>query len=99
MMKSSDKTAKLPTKAGLMVRLLVVAYLAYIIYSMKDVGTKYSGAELGFYIAVLVVFAVCGLLLAVLSVRDLLQGRYAGGALDTETDTEVLEEHNIHSDL
>ena len=88
----SNGTAKLPTKAGLMIRLLVSAYLIYIIYSMRDVGTRYSGRELGFYIAILVIFAICALLLTLFSIRDLVKGRYADGALDVEMGKDISEE-------
>ena len=95
-MKEERKSTKLPTKAGLMIRLLVVAYIVYIIYSMRDVGSRYSGAELGFYIAVLVVFAICGLILAIFSIRDLLKGNYAGGAMDLEMEESSSEEENTN---
>lgn len=89
-MKKSE-TTKLPTKAGLMIRLMVVAYLIYIIYSLRDVGTRYSGGELAFYIVVLAVFAIFALGLTIFSVRDLIKGRYVGGAMDTESIEKVPE--------
>lgn len=87
----NTETTKLPTKTGLMIRLMVVAYIIYIIYSLRDVGTRYSGAQLTFYIAVLAVFAVFAVGLTIFSVRDLIRGRYVGGALDSENAENVTE--------
>lgn len=87
----STETTKLPTKTGLMIRLLVAAYLIYIIYSLRDVGTRYSGGELVFYIVVLAVFAIFAVGLTVFTVRDLIKGRYTDGALDNKNCEEMSE--------
>lgn len=78
------KTTYLPTRLSLTIRLLVAAYLAYIVYSLKGVNEKYAGTELVFFLIAIVVFSIVAVFLIVHSLRALATGRYVGGTMDTD---------------
>ncbi|WMC94262.1 hypothetical protein [Kineothrix sp. MB12-C1] len=86
-----DKGGKkiyLPTKLSLTIRLMVAAYLLYIVYSLRDVTQKYSGSELVFFLVAIAAFVVIGVLLIIHSARALAMGKYVGGAMDREDNDE-----------
>lgn len=79
------ETAKLPTQASLIIKLFAAAYFIYLATSFGDVWNRYEGAELVFYMAVIAVFGIVGIGIGVLSVRDLIRGRYIDGKTDDKS--------------
>lgn len=79
------KAGYLPTRLSLTIRLLVAAYLVYIVYSLKGVNEKYAGTELVFFIIAMVAFSIIAVFLIIHSLRALSTGRYVGGAMDTDS--------------
>lgn len=89
-MSDSKRTAKLPNQMSLYIRLFAAAYLLYLAFSFGDVWNRYTGGELLLYVAAMIAFGVIGLGIGIVSVRDLIKGRYVGGKLDNSTE-EMLE--------
>lgn len=85
-MNSNKETNNLPPQLSLIIRLFASVYLIYLALSFGDVGNRYEGAELIFYIIVIGVFAIVGLTIGILSARDLIKGQYIGGKLDNNSD-------------
>lgn len=87
----------LPTKFMLTARVLVGGYLLYTAYSLIEGVVGGEGRDKYFLGAFMVAFTIIGILLLLFSGRDLLSGRYVGGALDggeisEEADKEAEEE-------
>lgn len=76
------ETKYLPTTFTLTVRALVGAYLLYTAYSLIDGVMNGEGRDKYFFGVFLIAFTVIGILLLLCAGRDLLRGRYVGGALD-----------------
>lgn len=95
-MNDNNEDKKLPARGSLVMRLLVSLYLLYIVFSLRDVGSKYKDAELTFFLIAMVVFGVVGLILLVMSAYNLIRGKYIGGKLDDspEEETEKDSEEN-----
>lgn len=89
-MSDSREIKNLPNQMSLIIRLFASVYLLYLAISFGNVGNRYEGVELIFYIVVIAVFAVFGLLIGILSAIDLAKGRYIGGKMD-ESSGEVAE--------
>ena len=83
-MNDSKGTAKLPNQMNLYIRIMVAAYFIYLGFSFGDVWNRYVGAELIFYLLFMIGFVIIGLIISVLSVKDLVTGRYVGGKLDSD---------------
>lgn len=75
-------TQYLPPKFSLTIRVLVGAYVIYLSYGLIDGVVGGEGRDKYFLGAFMIAFAVIGLLLLFFSGRDLLQGKYVGGAMD-----------------
>lgn len=86
--KEGSKSSYLPTKLSLFIRAAVGVYLLYIVYTLRDVTQKYTGKELIFFLAAIVLFGVLGIFLCIHSARGLVTGRYEGGAMDSGSDRE-----------
>ena len=80
--KKKIPTKQLPTKLTLTIRLLVGAYLLYTAYGLFPGATSPTEENHLFLAFFMVVFAVIGVMLLVVSGRSLLQGRYVDGELD-----------------
>lgn len=91
-MKDSKKEKKLPAKVSLIIRLFAAVYLLYLVVSLGDVGSRYEGAELVFYLIAMAVFGIVGIVLAAFSAKDLLQGRYIDGKLDNSISEETADD-------
>lgn len=80
---------RLPRQNSLMIRILVGAYLLYTSYSLLD--SFINGGDMNKYMlgAFILFFTVIGILLILLSGRDLYRGRYVGGKMDPETQDEA----------
>lgn len=90
--KGDGRKAKLPNKLSLMIRIGVALYLFYTVYSLRDVFNNYSGGELIFFVGMMLIFLVIGVIICIFSGRDLMQGRYEGGAMDVEMNGETAAE-------
>lgn len=88
----TGRKAKLPNKLSLMIRIGVALYLFYTVYSLRDVFNNYSGGELIFFVGMMLIFLVIGVIICIFSGRDLMQGRYEGGAMDVEMNGETAAE-------
>lgn len=82
----TEVKGKLPTKLALMFRVGVALYLFYTVYSLRDVFGKYGGGQLVFFVGMMALFTFVGIAVCFFSLRDLMQGRYAGGVLDRDTE-------------
>lgn len=87
----------LPTKFMLTARVLVGGYLLYTAYSLIEGVVGGEGRDKYFLGAFMVAFTIIGILLLLFSGRDLLSGKYVGGALDggeiaEEAEKEAAEE-------
>lgn len=80
--KKKIPTKQLPTKLTLTIRLLVGAYLLYTAYGLFPGATSDTEEGRLFLAIFMVLFAVIGVLLLVVSGGALLKGRYVGGELD-----------------
>lgn len=81
----------LPTKVVLTIRVLVGAYLLYTAYSLIGGVVNGEGRDKYFFAAFIVFFAAAGIILMILSGRDLMRGKYAGGAMDPGEAEEAAE--------
>lgn len=88
----AGRKEKLPNKLSLMIRIGVALYLFYTVYSLRDVFDNYSGGELIFFVGMMLVFLVIGVIICIFSGRDLMQGRYEGGAMDVEMNGDIAAE-------
>lgn len=83
---SMEKKKKKPLlpKSSLIIRLVAGMYLIYLAYelAMGLMQSTGDGAPLGVSVAAIVVFAVCGIILAVASGRAFLKGEFQGGIMD-----------------
>ena len=78
------KNKPLLPKSSLIIRLVAGMYLIYLAYEIA-MGLKEStgeGAPFGVSIAAIVVFAVCGILLAAVNGKAFLKGEFQGGIMD-----------------
>lgn len=91
-MKDKKKNTALPAKVSLIIRLFAAVYLLYLVVSLRDVGSRYEGVELVFYVAAMAVFGIVGIAIGFLSAKDLLQGRYIDGKLDNSEPEEMPED-------
>lgn len=90
--KKKIPTKQLPTKLTLTIRLLVGAYLLYTAYGLFPGATSATEENHLLLAVFMVLFAVIGVLLLVVSGRSLLQGRYADGELDAGEEEEVQDQ-------
>lgn len=76
---------KLGTQLSLMARLLVGGYVFYLGYGLRDaVSTADGMGKAILFICIIAVFSIAGGILAYISLRDLIIGRYVGGKLDLD---------------
>lgn len=87
-MKEEKNEKVLPTIQSLVLRIAVGLYLLYIIYMLRDALQKYTGKELYFYIAAIVMFAVISAILLIHSGYSLIKGRYVRGTEDETNDAD-----------
>ncbi|MBQ6996063.1 MAG: hypothetical protein IJN64_16505 [Lachnospiraceae bacterium] len=81
-MQNEQVTSKLPSKMSVIVRIMVSAYLLYTVLSLGDVWNRYSNGELILYLVIMIFFVVIALFMGSISIRDLIKGKYCGGAMD-----------------
>lgn len=81
----------LPTKVMLTIRVLVGAYLLYTAYSLIGGVVGGEGRDKYFFGAFIVFFTIAGIFLMIYAGRDLLRGKYIGGAMDDTPQDEDTE--------
>ena len=72
-------------RSSLILRIAVGLYLFYTIYMLQDALHKYTGMELAFYIAAVVIFGIIAVILLVHSGYSLIKGQYTSGAQDEDS--------------
>lgn len=82
-MQNEQVTNKLPSKLSVIVRIMVSGYLLYTVFSLGDVWNRYCGGELIMYLAIMSVFLIAAFAMGAIAIRDLIKGKYCGGAMDT----------------
>ena len=73
----------LSTRNWLLCKVLIGAYLIWNTYQLLQGISNYEGTQKMLFLGFSVVFAVVGAGLIILSIRDILQGYYVGGPMDT----------------
>lgn len=72
-----DKQKKsYPSKVSLMLRIVVSAYLLYLVWGLRDAPASHTGAERLLFIAAMIVFTVVAVLLGGFSLKAYLKGEY-----------------------
>ena len=91
-MKENGKKNKIVlTPATLFLRIAVGAYLLYTVYGLRNTLLEYSGRELVFFAAVMVIFSLIAAFLLIHSGYCLIKGQYKKR---TEEEPEEKEEDN-----
>lgn len=85
----------LPTKAMLIVRILVGGYLFYTAYSLIEGVKSVRGGELVFLCAAMAAFVAFGIGFILFSVKSLKAGKYKGGSMDAGEDAQTQETGRI----
>lgn len=78
----------LPPQFALVARICVGGYLLYTAYSLIDSVINGEGISRYWMGIAMVVFTIVGILLIFFSGRDMLRGKYVGGAMDAGTEEE-----------
>ena len=81
----------LSTRNWLLCKVLIGAYLIWNTYQLLQGIAHYEGTQKMLFLGFSVVFAVVGAGLIILSIRDILQGYYVGGPMDTSKKEEEKE--------
>jgi len=85
-------SASLPTKVALTLRIIVALYVLYMAYGLKDSFVLPIEAKNIPVIIAAVIFVFASLLIIYLSGRDLISGRFQGGALDASSKEDNTED-------
>lgn len=65
-----------PSKISLILRIVVSAYLLYLVWGLRDAPASHTGAQRLLFIAAMVVFTVVAVVLGGLSLKAFLNGEY-----------------------
>ncbi len=79
---SNDKKRPLTTKSSLIIRLIAGMYLIYLAYELFMGLNTSEGAPIAVAIGAAVIFAICGVVLVIVSGRAFLKGNFQGGIMD-----------------
>lgn len=71
-----DKKKKYPAKITLVLRIVVAAYLLYLVWGLRGAPGSHEGAEKVLFIVAMVVFVVAAVLIGGFSLKALLNGEY-----------------------
>ena len=89
---TKDKKKPLVPKSSLIIRLIAGMYLIYLAYELLMGLNVTDGAPKAVVIAAAVVFAICGLILAIASGKAFLSGNFQGGIMDMSEQENTSEE-------
>lgn len=81
-----DHKRNYPTKVSLVLRMVVSAYLLYLVWELREAPASHTGAESLLFIAAMVLFAAVAVILGGMSLRAFLRGEY--GQPDDGDDSE-----------
>lgn len=96
--KKLTESPKLPTKLMLTIRLIIGCYLYYLVYDLR--GSLLPPNTDTVMLIAAILFLVGGGIVIVFSLRDLITGRYIGGALDdSDTDNDSITDNNGIEDI
>lgn len=65
-----------PSKVSLVLRIVVSAYLLYLVWGLRGAPASHTGTERLLFIAAMIVFTVVAVVLGGLSLRAYLKGEY-----------------------
>lgn len=65
-----------PSKISLILRIVVSAYLLYLVWELRGAPASHTGAERLLFIAAMVIFAIVAVVLGGFSLRAYLKGEY-----------------------
>lgn len=65
-----------PSKVSLVLRMVVSAYLLYLVWGLRGAPASHTGMERLLFIAAMIVFAVVAVVLGGFSLRAYLRGEY-----------------------
>lgn len=65
-----------PSKVSLILRIVVSAYLLYLVWELRGAPASHTGAERLLFIAAMILFAVVAVVLGGFSLRAYLRGEY-----------------------
>ena len=71
-----EKKKSYPSKISLILRVVVSAYLLYLVWGLRDAPGSHTGAERLLFIAAMILFTVVAVLLGGLSIKAFLKGEY-----------------------
>ncbi len=71
-----EKKKSYPSKISLILRVVVSAYLLYLVWGLRDAPGNHTGAERLLFIAAMILFTVVAVLLGGLSIKAFLKGEY-----------------------
>lgn len=91
-MENNKKKTLLP-KSSLIIRLVAGMYLIYLAYElgMGLLDKTAEGAPTPLIILAVIVFAIVGLILAIVSGKAFLKGEFQGGIMDVSENTDIEE--------
>lgn len=65
-----------PTRVSLILRIVVSAYLLYLVWELRGAPANYTGMQRLFFIAAMLVFTVVAVVLGGFSLKAYLRGEY-----------------------
>lgn len=71
-----DRKRNGPTKVSLVLRMVVSAYLLYLVWELREAPASHTGVESLLFIAAMVLFAAVAVILGGMSLRAFLKGEY-----------------------
>ncbi len=71
-----DKRKNDPSKVSLILRIVVSAYLLYLVWGLRDAPAAHTGLQRLLFIAAMIVFAAVAVILGGMSIKAFLNGEY-----------------------
>ena len=71
-----DKRKNDPSKVSLILRIVVSAYLLYLVWGLRDAPAAHTGPQRLLFIAAMIVFAAVAVILGGMSIKAFLKGEY-----------------------
>ena len=71
-----DRRRNSPSKVSLILRMVVSAYLLYLVWGLRGAPASHTGMERLLFIVAMTVFAAVGVILGGMSIKAFLNGEY-----------------------
>mgnify|MGYP006875942393 CR=1 FL=1 len=71
-----EKKKNCPSKISLILRMVVSAYLLYLVWGLREAPATHSGMERLLFMGAMILFATVAVILGGLSIRAFLKGEY-----------------------